>query len=35
MLTPAQLSALDLSTHTAIIANAGSGKTRVLVERYL
>lgn len=35
MLTPAQLSALDLSAHTAIIANAGSGKTRVLVERYL
>lgn len=35
MLTPAQISALDLSAHTAIIANAGSGKTRVLVERYL
>src|SRR5437762_5257903 len=35
MLTPSQLSALDLSRHTAIIANAGSGKTRVLVERYL
>ncbi len=35
MLTPAQLSALNLSSHTAIIANAGSGKTRVLVERYL
>ena len=34
-LTPAQLSALDLSEHTAIIANAGSGKTAVLVERYL
>ncbi|MDP4236346.1 MAG: UvrD-helicase domain-containing protein [Bacteroidota bacterium] len=35
MLTPSQLSALDLTSHTAIIANAGSGKTRVLVERYL
>src|SRR5258708_6699037 len=35
MLTPSQLSALDLASHTAIIANAGSGKTRVLVERYL
>ncbi|MFI5263658.1 MAG: UvrD-helicase domain-containing protein, partial [Candidatus Kapaibacterium sp.] len=34
-LTPSQKSALDLSTHTAIIANAGSGKTAVLVERYL
>jgi ATP-dependent helicase/nuclease subunit A len=34
-LTPKQKSALDLSRHTAIIANAGSGKTAVLVERYL
>jgi ATP-dependent helicase/nuclease subunit A len=34
-LTPSQQSALDLQRHTAIIANAGSGKTRVLVERYL
>jgi ATP-dependent helicase/nuclease subunit A len=35
MLTPAQKQALDLTTHTAIIANAGSGKTKVLVEKYL
>jgi ATP-dependent helicase/nuclease subunit A len=34
-LTPSQNSALDLTRHTAIIANAGSGKTRVLVDRYL
>ncbi len=34
-LTPSQLSALRLASHTAIIANAGSGKTAVLVERYL
>ncbi|MFI5264757.1 MAG: UvrD-helicase domain-containing protein, partial [Candidatus Kapaibacterium sp.] len=34
-LTPSQKSALDLTAHTAIIANAGSGKTAVLVERYL
>ncbi len=34
-LTPSQLSALNLASHTAIIANAGSGKTAVLVERYL
>ncbi|MEP7234750.1 MAG: UvrD-helicase domain-containing protein, partial [Ignavibacteriota bacterium] len=33
--TRSQLSALDITRHTAIIANAGSGKTAVLVERYL
>src|SRR5689334_17656685 len=35
MLTPRQRQALDLSRNTAIIANAGSGKTKVLVSRYL
>lgn len=35
MLTPPQRQALDLASHTAIIANAGSGKTKVLVEKYL
>lgn len=35
MLTPRQREALDLDAHTAIVANAGSGKTKALVERYL
>jgi ATP-dependent helicase/nuclease subunit A len=35
ILTRSQESALDLKKHMAIIANAGSGKTAVLVERYL
>ena len=35
MLTPAQEQVLARSSHTAIIANAGSGKTRVLVEQYI
>ncbi len=34
-LTPSQTKALDDTRHLAIIANAGSGKTRVLVHRYL
>ena len=35
MLTPHQKQALSLATHLSVTANAGSGKTRVLVERYL
>jgi ATP-dependent helicase/nuclease subunit A len=35
MLTPSQQSVLIRPSHTAIIANAGSGKTRVLVEQYI
>ncbi|MEI8134943.1 MAG: UvrD-helicase domain-containing protein [bacterium] len=35
MLTPSQEKALDLTKHSAVVANAGSGKTHVLVERYL
>jgi len=34
-LTPSQRKALDTSRHLAITANAGSGKTRVLVKRYV
>ncbi|HVY60056.1 MAG TPA: UvrD-helicase domain-containing protein, partial [Planctomycetota bacterium] len=34
-LTPAQEGALDLSRNLAVTAGAGSGKTTVLVERYL
>jgi ATP-dependent helicase/nuclease subunit A len=34
-LTPSQEKALDDSRHLAITANAGSGKTTVLVERYV
>lgn len=33
--TPHQRRALDAATHCALTANAGSGKTRVLVERFL
>lgn len=33
MLTPSQLRALDTSSHRSVTANAGSGKTLVLVER--
>jgi len=33
--TPHQERALDLSRHLAVTANAGSGKTQVLVERYV
>lgn len=33
--TPHQARALDAGTHLALTANAGSGKTRVLVERFL
>ncbi|MFN0157118.1 MAG: UvrD-helicase domain-containing protein [Bacteroidota bacterium] len=35
MLTQSQTQALDHSRHTCVTANAGSGKTMVLVERYL
>ncbi|MGA9116010.1 MAG: UvrD-helicase domain-containing protein [Bacteroidota bacterium] len=35
MLTPAQERALAAPGHLCVTANAGSGKTRVLVERYL
>ncbi len=35
MLTPHQLRALSRAHHLSVTANAGSGKTRVLVERYL
>jgi len=35
MFTPHQERALETSRHIAVTANAGSGKTRVLVERYL
>src|SRR5688572_2631750 len=35
MLTPAQQAAIASTHHTAVIANAGSGKTRVLVEKYI
>lgn len=34
-LTPKQQQALDSTRHLAIVANAGSGKTHVLVERFL
>ncbi len=34
-LTPSQQKALSTERHLAITANAGSGKTRVLVERYV
>lgn len=34
-LSPAQLRALDLSRHLVVTASAGSGKTTVLVERFL
>ncbi len=33
--TPAQEAALDLTRDVAVVAGAGSGKTRVLTERYL
>src|SRR5579872_6944308 len=33
--TPSQEKALSTDGHLAITANAGSGKTRVLVERYI
>ena len=35
LLTPRQRQALSLDHHLCVTANAGSGKTRVLVERYL
>ena len=35
MLTPHQQQALSRAHHLSVTANAGSGKTRVLVERYL
>lgn len=35
MLTPSQEKALGLNHHLCVTANAGSGKTRVLVERYI
>ena len=35
MQTPRQQRALDTSRHLCVTANAGSGKTRVLVERYV
>ncbi len=34
-LTPSQAKALSTERHLAITANAGSGKTRILVERYV
>jgi hypothetical protein len=34
-LTPSQQKALSLERHLAVTANAGSGKTRVMVERYV
>jgi len=34
-LTPSQAKGIDLSRHTGMIAGAGSGKTRVLTERYI
>ncbi len=34
-LTPSQQEALDIENHICVTAGAGSGKTRVLVERYL
>ena len=34
-LTPSQSKALGIERHLAIMANAGSGKTRVLVKRYV
>lgn len=35
MLTPPQQQALDATRHLSVTANAGSGKTTVLVERYV
>ena len=35
LLTPAQQRALSRDRHLSVTANAGSGKTRVLVERYI
>src|ERR1035437_535442 len=35
LLTPSQTKALSTERHLAITANAGSGKTRVLVQRYV
>src|SRR5437879_2214351 len=34
-LTPSQRKALSTERHLAVTANAGSGKTRLLVERYI
>ena len=34
-LTPSQQDALDIEKHVCVTAGAGSGKTTVLVERYL
>ena len=34
-LTPNQKKALDIENHICVTAGAGSGKTRVLVDRYL
>jgi ATP-dependent helicase/nuclease subunit A len=35
MFNPQQIAALDRHVHCAVVANAGSGKTSVLVERFL
>ena len=35
MLTPSQQQAVNAPTHSALIANAGSGKTHTLVQKYL
>ncbi len=35
MLTPSQQQAVNAQTHSALIANAGSGKTHTLVQKYL
>lgn len=35
MLNPQQLAALDRHVHCAVVANAGSGKTAVLVDRFM
>ena len=34
-LTPRQKDSLDISRNIAVTAGAGSGKTRILVERYI
>ena len=34
-LTPSQQEALDIDRHVCVTAGAGSGKTTVLVQRYL